>query len=88
MEGLLAKFPDELAGLDVQRLAFPRPRDVMIELVGSNNQSLPTLVLGEGVLVGRETGTYSDTRFIKGKDEILNALTDIYDIPRVHHRTS
>jgi len=84
MEGVLAKFPERLKDLNVRRVSFPRPRHEMIELVGADNQSLPTLVLGEGVLDGQETGRYGKTRFIKGKDEILSALNQIYDIPRVH----
>jgi hypothetical protein len=84
LEGVLAKFPNKLTELNVERIAFPRPRVKVVEKVGVENQSLPTLILGEGVLVGQETGRFGETRYIKGKDEILNALTEIYKIPRIH----
>jgi len=84
LEGVLAKFPSQLNELQVKRVAFPRPRALVVEKVGDENQSLPTLVLGEGVLEGHETGRFGETRFVKGKDEILNALAEIYTIPRVH----
>jgi len=84
LEGVLAKFPDQLKALQVKRLGFPRPRTEVVDLVGEDNQSLPTLVLGAGVLPGAETGSFGETRFIKGKDEIMNALTQIYNIPHVH----
>lgn len=84
MEGVLAKFQSQLKDLYVERVSFPRPRQSVVDLVGDENQSLPTLVLGDDVLLGHETGNFGGTRFIKGKDNILNALTSIYNIPRVH----
>ena len=84
LEGVVAKFPEKLKALVIERVEFPRPRQSVISLVGPDNQSLPTLVLGDDVLVGYETGVFGETRFVKGKDDILNALTEIYNIPRVH----
>ena len=78
MEGILAKFPKELAGLKVQRMGFPRPREAVVALVGEDNQSLPTLILGDGVLTNEDTSQYGNVRFLKGNDKILNALTMIY----------
>jgi len=84
LEGLLNQFPSKLSDLEVERHGFARPRKDVIDLLGEDNQSLPTLVLGDGVLAGHETGTFGNTRFIKGKDEILRALTQIYAIPAQH----
>jgi len=84
LEGVLAKFPEQLKELEVRRVAFPRPRAEVIAFVGTDNQSLPTLVLENDVLNGQETGRFENARFIKGKDEIFDALSQIYGIPRVH----
>ena len=84
LEGVLAKFPQQLSSLNVKRVGFSRPRVDVIAQVGGANQSLPTLVLGEGILEGQETGSFEGRRFIKGKDEILAALNQIYNIPHVH----
>ena len=84
LDGLTQKFSEKLSELDIQRIEFLRPRQKVVDIVGPDNQSLPMLVLDDNVLIGRETGTFGKTRFIKGKDEILDALTDIYAIPRQH----
>ena len=84
LEGVLAKFPSQLESLHVKRVPFQRPRKDVVKLVGEENQSLPTLVLGKGVLPDNETGSFGETRFVKGKDQILNALNQIYKIPLVH----
>ena len=84
LEGLLSQFPEALWELEVSRHDFPRPRAEVVDVVGDANQSLPTLVLGEGVLMGQETGTFNETRFVKGKDQILSALAQIYAIPVQH----
>ena len=34
--------------VDIQRIAFPRPRQQLVELLDEDHQWLPALVLGEG----------------------------------------
>lgn len=84
MEGLLASFPDLAARLDVERVAWPRPRREVIELVGEENQSLPLLVLAEGETSPHQTGTFNGRAFISDKDKILAALSDRHGIPVPH----
>ncbi|CAD2250205.1 DUF3088 family protein [Xanthomonas arboricola] len=45
IEGLLSLSPSIAEGLDIQRLAFPRPRQALVALLGEQYQSLPVLVL-------------------------------------------
>jgi hypothetical protein len=45
MEGALLANPDWLEAIEVRRLAFPRPRDELIELLGEAHQSMPVLVM-------------------------------------------
>lgn len=71
MEGVLASFPDLAAELDVRRIAWPKPRQELVELLGEANQSLPVLVPAEG-------------GFIDDKDAILAALTERHGFPFLH----
>jgi hypothetical protein len=71
MEGVLASFPGLASKLDVRRIAWPRPRQELVEALGAENQSLPVLILNEG-------------GFINEKDEILKALTMRHGFPLPH----
>ncbi|CTQ56270.1 hypothetical protein LP7551_04829 [Roseibium album] len=71
MEGVLASFPNLASNLDVRRIAWPRPRQELVEVLGEENQSLPVLILTEG-------------GFINEKDEILKALTKRHGFPLPH----
>jgi len=71
MEGVLSSFPDLASKLDVRRIAWARPRQEVVELLGEENQSLPVLVLAEG-------------GFINDKDDILTALTERHGFPHPH----
>ena len=71
MEGVLASFPELADRLDVRRIAWPKPRREVVELLGEDNQSLPVLILAEG-------------GFINDKDAILTALTERHGFPHPH----
>ncbi|TYC67152.1 DUF3088 domain-containing protein [Stappia sp. BW2] len=71
MEGVLASFPELAERLDVRRIAWPKPRKEVADLLGEDNQSLPVLVLAEG-------------GFIDDKDAILDALTERHGFPHPH----
>jgi glutathione S-transferase len=71
MEGVLASFPEPADRLDVRRIAWPKPRREVADLLGEDNQSLPVLVLAEG-------------GFINDKDAILDALTERHGFPHPH----
>ncbi len=45
VEGILAYYPELREKLDIQYVDFPRPRPTIIELLGSENQSCPVLVI-------------------------------------------
>lgn len=84
MEGVLASFPELATRLDVQRIAWPRPRLPAIEQVGEENQSLPLLVLADGDTSSHQTGTYEGRAFISDKDRILAALSERHGFPDPH----
>ncbi|MBK8158902.1 MAG: DUF3088 domain-containing protein [Rhodospirillaceae bacterium] len=84
LEGVLASFPDRARLLDVVRIAWPRPREALVALVGAENQSVPLLVLAGDAPPGLETGRHGQVRFIAGKDAILSALSQRHGFPSPH----
>lgn len=84
MEGVLASFPGLAARLEVQRIAWPRPRHAIIDLVGHEHQSLPLLVLADGATSEHQTGTFAGRAFISDKDRILAALSERHGFPHPH----
>lgn len=86
-EGLLSLFPQLNAQIDVKRVAFPRPRAELVEVLGEDHQSCPVLVLGapvaspiEGVRVSEANGRW----VIDEVEDIGNYLSASYGIPRPH----
>lgn len=84
LEGVLASFPELAKRFDVERIAWPRPRQPVIDLVGEENQSLPLLVLAEGAASVHQTGVYGGRGFISDKDQILAALSERHGFPVPH----
>jgi DUF3088 family protein len=84
IEGVLASFPDLAARLDVVRIAWPRPRQAVIDLVGEENQSLPLLVLANDATSPHQTGSYQGRAFIADKDALLAVLSERHGFPDPH----
>jgi hypothetical protein len=70
--------------IEVTRIAWPRPRQEVIALVGEENQSLPLLVLASEAPDVFATGSHGQVRFVTGKDEILSVLSRRHGIPTPH----
>lgn len=81
---MLASFPALAAKLDVERIAWPQPRQPVIALVGEENQSLPLLVLADGTTSPHQTGSRHGRAFIADKDAILAALSERHGFPDPH----
>jgi hypothetical protein len=84
LEGVLASFPQLAAKIDVERIAWPRPRQAVVEVVGEAHQSLPLLVLADDAQEELATGSYQGRRFIADKDAILSALSLRHGFPEPH----
>lgn len=82
IEGLLASFPDLASAIDVERVAFLRPRHKVIEVAGEENQSLPLLILAENP--PDDAGDWNGTRFVNSTDRILELLAERHGFPRLH----
>ena len=71
IEGLLSFYPRLRNELDVNYVDFNRPRKILADLLGEENQSCPVLVL--------ENGT-----FINELDKIIGYLTENLQIGHSH----
>ena len=84
IEGLLTSFPTLAEKLDVARIAWPKPRQEVIALVGEENQWLPLLVLADGTISPHQTGSRQGRAFINDKNAILAALAERHGFPEPH----
>jgi len=84
MEGVLAAFPGLAARIDVERIAWPRPRTEVVAYIGPDHQSLPVLILADDAPSELATGSWNGRRFTAGKDSILRALSVRHGIPDPH----
>jgi hypothetical protein len=84
IEGLLASYPDLQSRIDVERIAWPKPRAEVVTLLGTENQSVPVLVLADDAPSGMETGRFGERRFVAGKEAILEVLAARHGIPDPH----
>ncbi|MCB8821855.1 DUF3088 domain-containing protein [Microvirga rosea] len=84
LEGVIASFPALADRIDIERVAWPRPRQAVISLVGEQNQSLPLLVLADDAPSELATGRHGSVRFVADKDAILDVLSRRHGIPVPH----
>lgn len=85
IEGVLSFFPALRDALAITYLDFPRPRTPLVDLIGPEFQSCPTLVLAEQsdaeyVQKSPVTGRW----FVKGADNISRYMADRYGISTAH----
>ncbi|WP_197026681.1 DUF3088 domain-containing protein [Caulobacter sp. UNC358MFTsu5.1] len=84
LEGVLASFPELAEHIDVQRVAWLRPRQDVIAMAGSQNQSLPLMVLAEGSATPHRTGEHNGRVIVADKDKILAVLSERHGFPNPH----
>ena len=82
IEGFLASFPELAKGIDVHRLPFPRPRQLVIDLVGEDNQGLPLLILAGPA--PDDAKAHGEVRFVSETRRILELLAERHGFPRLH----
>lgn len=83
VEGLLGFFPELRDKIDVEYIAFPRPRQAIVDLVGEDNQSVPVLVLAEGSeTVGDiEAKSANGHRYLDNEKQIRQYLSVRHGLP-------
>lgn len=83
VEGLLSFFPRLRTALEVTYVDFPRPRRLIVDLVGEDHQSVPVLVLADGAEVPSsvEVQSANGRRFIDDERQIRAYLSARHDLP-------
>jgi hypothetical protein len=85
-EGMLSFYPTLRDAIEVNYIDFPRPRKVLVSLIGAENQTCPKLILGgehlvpEGLIVS-EAG---QNRFIADPLAICRYLGNAYGVGIPH----
>ena len=79
--GYLSYYPKVAEKLKIIKIAPPRPRPAIIEVLGEENQGSPVLVLAENSVVpeGIEVQTYQTKRFINDVRAIVIYLSKTHD---------
>jgi len=84
VEGLLGFFPQLRQKVDVHYIEFPKPRNVVVELIGRDNQSIPVLVLASDRQIkapSLSVSAHEGKRFINSEADIRKYLSSQYDLP-------
>lgn len=84
MEGVIASFPEIRPDLEVRRIAFPRPREPVISLIGAANQSLPVLILADDAPIDLPATHFEGRRFVNEPMAILDVLHRRHGYPQAH----
>lgn len=77
MEGYLLQFPHLREQIEIVYLPFPRPRPVMVELLGEDNQGLPRLVIGDD-WDGPDVQVSNGRRYVADSRPIMRYLAARY----------
>lgn len=78
MEGVFLANPGWAEQIDVQRLAYPRPRQPVIALIGEENQSMPALVLADDSKPPADALWAGDRAFLTDAKAITRYLAATY----------
>ena len=86
---VLAFYPRLRSLLDVQYVAFPRPRAAVIAAIGAENQGLPSLVIGsdpaaDKALAGLDVREAQGRRFLQSPGDIGRYLSRRHGIGEPH----
>jgi hypothetical protein len=87
LEGVLSYQPELTQQLDIRRIAFPRPRPEIIDLIGADLQSAPVLVVGDETrapLPEVKTSPSPKRSYVSGLKSIAAYLTAAYQADRLH----
>jgi len=84
LNGILAAFPEKAVALEVVRVSHSRPREAVIEMIGTDNQWLPALVFGDPSGADHADGEYQGRMFVTDMPRLLHALHIRHGFPEAH----
>ncbi|HSO88304.1 MAG TPA: DUF3088 family protein [Draconibacterium sp.] len=85
--GIIKYYPQLETGIEIYYVDFKRPRNVIIDLIGEDNQSCPVLVIDnhqEDCVDLSYFNSYGDKLFINSTDLIAKYLSEKYGIGILH----
>jgi len=85
VEGVLSFFPELRQRVDVEYLAFARPRNVLVDALGEEHQSLPVLILGSEDASAANAPvpkTAQGKRYFDDEKQIRQYLSARYGVPQ------
>jgi len=86
MEGFLKYVPEIEEVVEVKRIAFQRPRQDVIALLGEENQFTPVLILNEEAEVPKDAQVSEETgrAFFLGEIDIMKYLSRTQNVMKPH----
>ena len=86
VEGFLGYGPEVEKQIEIIRIAFPKPRTKIIELIGEANQGCPVLVLDEAGKIPSDAKISEETgrAFISDTTQICDLLGRLFGVARSH----
>jgi hypothetical protein len=84
VEGVLSFFPNLRKLIDVHYIEAPRPRAVLVEALGDENQSVPVLIVASGRILGAQIPEAKSARgrsFFNDEKSIRQYLSLQYGLP-------
>ena len=87
LTGLLSYYPELNKEMEVVYVDFPRPRQIIIDLVGEENQGCPLLVIEKSDAEGLDASyfqTYNDKLWVQSVELISKFLTAKFKIGLLH----
>jgi hypothetical protein len=86
VEGFLAYSPEVRSGIEIIHVAYQRPRSLVVEALGEENQGSPVLVLADGTDLpeGAKKSFSTGRYFIDDAIGICDFLGEIFNAVRPH----
>jgi Protein of unknown function (DUF3088) len=87
LTGLLSYYPELKNEMEVVYVDFPRPRKIIIDLVGEENQGCPLLVIDKSDATDIDISyfqTYNEKFFVQSVELISKFLTAKFKIGALH----
>ena len=85
--GIIKFYPQLETMLEINYVDFKRPRKAIIELIGEDNQSCPSLIIENNQEVNVDLSyfnSHGDKLFINSTDSITKYLSEKYGIGNLH----
>lgn len=87
IEGILHYFPELNDKIEIIHIDFPRPRKLIVEILGEENQGCPLLIISRDEAEGADTSYFSkhgDWLFVNNKYDIARFLGERFGMAIPH----